>query len=107
MRFPLGVKMQDPLDPHVTKILAMRGEPDTAEAHARLSQEINDAIDQAILEALPLQQLDKLEAAAANNTVTEDLVEHLLAEAHIDSKAIIDSVLQKYQNDTQKGVENE
>lgn len=99
--------MQDPLDSQVTKILAIRGEPDTAEAHAKLLQEINDAIDEALLEALPLQQLDKLEAALARNEATDDLVERLLAESNIDSTAIINSVLQKYQGNITKGAENE
>lgn len=97
--------MQDPLESYVTKILNMRGEPDTADNRAKLSEELNDAIDQAILEALPLQQLDKLESAAAQNNVTEGLIDQLLAEANLDPKAIIDSVIQKYLNTNQEGAE--
>ena len=99
--------MQDPIESYVSKILNMRGEADTTEAHAKLSEEINDAIDQALIGALPLPQLDKLEAAAANDTVSDTLIEQLLKEAGVDSKKIIQDVLQKFQNNNQEGAKNE
>lgn len=87
--------MGDPLDEYITKLLALRREPETA--RAGLTAEVNVAIDQALIEALPLKQLDKLEEATKNGAVSDGLVEELLAEVGVSPEEIIEQVLDNFE----------
>lgn len=95
--------MQDPLESFIAKLLREKGKPETAESRTQLLAAVNNAIDQALIEALPLKQLDKLEAATNENRVDDALLEQLLSEAGIKSDEIINKTLEKFQDEYLKG----
>jgi len=96
--------MQDPLDKYVSDLIVAKGSTDTPEEHASLLNNINEAIDQALIEALPLAQLDKLETATTNGSeMPDDYVGQLLIEAGINPEEIINATLQRFRNDYMKG----
>ena len=91
--------MQDPLDIYLSELIAAKGISDTPEAREALANEINAALDQALIEALPLAQLDKLENATKDGGELPDgFIEQLLNEAGIDPNVIIDKILQEFRN---------
>lgn len=96
-------KMQNPLEAYAAKLLDSKGEPDTPESRSRLLGQINEAIDTALIEALPLKQLDKLETSASEGNVNEDTVEALLMEVGANPSKIINETLTKFQNEYLKG----
>lgn len=91
--------MQDPLDRYLSELIATKGISDTPEAREALANEVNNALDQALIEALPLAQLDKLENATKDGGELPDgFIEQLLNEAGIDPNVIIDKALQEFRN---------
>ena len=99
--------MQDPLETYVAKLLKAKGEPETEESKSALLDKINDAIDQALIEALPLKQLDELEKATAENRVDDNTIERLLNEVGADPSEIMKKTLDDFQHKYLKGVANE
>ena len=99
----MDTKTDNPLDAYIAELLKESGTPDTDEARADLSGRINDAIDQALLEALPLKQLDELEAAVKEDKVDEGLITRLLEEAGVSSEQVIKSALDQFKSDYVKG----
>lgn len=97
--------MQDPLESFVAGLIKAKGEPDTPERHAELLKEVNDVIDQAFLEAMPEEQLTKLEAAVKEEQVDDNLIEQLLAEAGANPDEIMRQALIDYRNQYLKGAE--
>lgn len=99
--------MQDPLDKYVSDLIVEKNGTDTPETHAALLKDVNEAIDQALVEALPLAQLEKLEVAVNNGgEVTDNLVEQLLIEAGADPEGIVNATLQNFHNNYMKGENN-
>lgn len=96
-------RMQDPLEMYVENLLKTKGEPNTPESRSLLLNKVNEAIDKALIEALPLKQLDKLENATEQNQVSENIVEELLAEANANPSKIINDTLTNFQNEYIKG----
>ena len=91
--------MQDPLDIYLSELIAANGISDTPEAREALANEINAALDQALIEALPLAQLDKLENATKDGGELPDgFIEQLLNEAGIDPNVITGKALQEFRN---------
>ncbi len=89
--------MQDPLDRYLSELIATKGISDTPEAREALANEVNNALDQALIEALPLTQLDKLENATKDGGELPDgFIEQLLNEAGIDPNVIIGKALQEF-----------
>lgn len=95
--------MQDSLEPYVVELLKAKGAADTPEARQSLLANVNAAIDQALIEALPLAQLDRLEAATQSRQINDGLVEQLLAEAHVDPSEIIKTTLATFKTTYLKG----
>ena len=62
--------MSDPLENYVANLLREKGVPDSAGARSELLARVNDAIDQALVEALSDEQLSTLEAAAKEASVS-------------------------------------
>lgn len=99
--------MQDPLDKYLSELIAARGLIDSPEAREALAEQVNDALDQALVEALPLEQLDKLEAATQDGgEIADGFVEQLLSEAGINPDNIITKTLQSFRDNYVKGENN-
>ena len=96
--------MQDPLEMYVVKLLRAKGEPETVESKSLLMDRVNDAVDQALIEALPLKQLDQLEQATKNDHVDSDMVERLLDEVGAKPSDIIKKALDDFAREYLKGV---
>lgn len=100
--------MQDPLDNYLSELIAAKGISDTPEVRAALADEVNEALDQALIEALPLAQLDKLEQATESDKSPDDeVLERLLVEAGVNPGDIINAALQDFRNNYLKGENNE
>lgn len=95
--------MKDPLDTYVADLLKERGQADTEEARQALLAEVNAAIDQALIEALPLKQLDELERATEEGSTDEALLEKLLNEVGADTDGIVSETLKTFRNNYLKG----
>ncbi len=95
--------MEDPLDAYVTQLLSEKGEPDTLESHQVLLDEVNEAVDQALIGALPLKQLDELEAATQEGRVDDALLEKLLGEVGVDADQVMQEALENFRNKYLKG----
>lgn len=96
--------MQDPLEIYVEKLLKAKGETSSPESRSRLLGEVNKVVDKALIEALPLKQLDKLENSAKNNQVDDKLVEELLSEVGVTPSKVIRDTLMAFQKEYIKGV---
>lgn len=88
--------MQDSLKQYVSELIKKKGLSETVDLHQRLSQEVSAYIDQALLEALPLSQLDKLEEAAKDERVNDETIEQLLSESNIDPNQIVRDALDEF-----------
>ena len=95
--------MQDPLESYVSKLLKEKGVSETAEARQELQKKINEYIDQSLLGALPLTQLDELEKAAKDEQVDDGMVERLLSEAGTDPSAVIKKALETFRENYLRG----
>lgn len=95
--------MHDPLEIYIEKLLRVKGELDTPESRSILLDKVNEAVDKALVEALPLKQLDKLENLAKTNQMNENTMEELLAEVGISPEKIISETLTNFQNNYMKG----
>lgn len=95
--------MQDPLETYVVNLLRVKGEPETAEVRTDLLKRVNDAVDQALIEALPIEQLDKLENATKESRVDDNLVEQLLNETGINSETVIRKALDSFRREYLEG----
>ena len=95
--------MQDPLEEYVVNLLKSKGEPDTPESRAALLEKANEAINKALVEALPLEQLAKLEDATKENQVDDSTVEKLLTEVGADPSKIISDAMNAFKNEYMKG----
>lgn len=95
--------MQDPLESFVAGLITTKGEPDTPERHAELLKEVNDAIDQAFLMAMPEEQLSKLEVAIKEDQVDDALIEQLLTEAGANPDEIMRQTLINFRAQYMKG----
>ena len=95
--------MQDPLETYCRKLIKEKGEPETAKSRSDLLKIVNDAIDRALLGALPEEQFSKLEVAVKENNVNDDLIEQLLSEAGVDSEKVIKETLDSFRNEFLKG----
>lgn len=82
----------------VDDLLSNKGVTATPEQRDALLSHIDQAVDKALLEALPTEQLAKLDAANKTDTVDDDIVERLLDEAGVDSVSIIKKTLDDYKN---------
>jgi len=96
-------KMKDSLDAYVADLLKDKGQPDSEEMHQALLVKVNDSIDQALIEALPLKQLDELEQATSEGRTDESLLEKLLNEVGADTDKIISETLKNFRNNYLKG----
>lgn len=92
----------NPLDKYITDLLEAKQTPDTMENHAKLTEEVNDYIDNALLEALPDEALDKLTDLAESDSMPDNIVEDLLREAGKDPAQIIKDALIKFKADYQE-----
>ena len=95
--------MQEPLGVYAAELLKTKGEPETEGSKSALIQEVNNVINQALIEALPLNQLDKLEKATAENRLDDNTIEQLLNEAGIDPDAIVKKTLDDFRHAYLKG----
>lgn len=96
--------MQDPLDRYLSELIAAKGLSDSPETRDALAEQVNNTLDQALIEALPLAQLDKLEAATKDGgEVADGFIEQLLSEAGIDSDKIIVETLESFRDSYMKG----
>ena len=99
--------MQDPLGSFIVELIKTKGEPDTPEHRAELLKAANDAVDQAMLEAMSPEQLDKLEAAIKEDNVDDSFIEQLLIEAGAKPDEIMRQALVDFREQYLKGVSNE
>ena len=99
--------MQESLDKYVSQLLSEKGVPETPESHAAIIEQIDEVVNQALVDSLPIEQLDKLQQAVEAKTVDDDLFSSLLREANINVDEITNSALSKFRNDYLKGAENE
>ena len=95
--------MQDPLEQYVVKLLKDKGVPDTPEARNDLLDRVNAATNQALIAALPLAQLEKLEEATKSGQVEDSLIDQLLSEAGADPAMILKEALDQFRNEYLKG----
>ena len=95
--------MNDPLSEYVAQLMKAKGVADSEEARAELLEKVNDAVDEALLEALPLDQLDKLEAAAKEDAIGENMIDDLLDEAGVDAEQITAETLAQFKDSYLKG----
>ena len=79
-------------------LLASKGVVATPEQRSALLSHIDQAVDMALLGALPKEQLAKLDMANKTNTVDDDMIERLLNEAGIDSSSVVQKALEDYKN---------
>jgi len=94
---------RDPLDSFVTRLLQQKGIADDSATHNQLKQEVEEAIDQAFLEALPLTQLDKLEEKSNTGEVDATYIESLLDEVGVKSEDVARDALSKFEDRYLKG----
>ena len=66
---------------------------------------LNDYIDEALVSALPLDALEKLEKLEEDDQVNEDAIAELLKEYDVDPDKVIDEAKENFEKD-QEGVEN-
>lgn len=78
------------------ELLSSKGITATPEQRNDLLSHIDQTVDKALLEALPDEQLAKLDAANKSNTVDDDMVERLLSEAGVDSAGVVETALDDY-----------
>ncbi len=70
-----------------------------------MATNLDDYIDEALISALPLPALDKLEAAVAENRADENFLEALFKEYGVDVASITASATEAF-NIENKGAEN-
>lgn len=90
--------MEELYGKYVDELLARKGVIATSEQRSALLAHIDQAVDKALLEALPTEQLRKLNESSKANSVDDDIVEHLLVEAGVDPANVIQNVLNNYKN---------
>ena len=96
--------MSDPLENYVANLLREKGVPDSAGARSELLARVNDAIDQALVEALSDEQLSTLEAAAKEDRVDEGMMARMLQESGATPKDITANALRVFRDNYLKGV---
>lgn len=96
--------MKDPLEIYVNNLLSARGQAVSEENRSNLLREVSSAISKALLESLPLAQLDQLEDIAQAGEVQPSVLERILADANVDTQGIIDNTLRNFQVNYLKGV---
>lgn len=79
-------------------LLSSKGIAATPEQRSALLDHIDQVVNEALLGALPAEQLTKLDAANKTNTVDDDMIERLLDEAGIDPASIVQKALDDYKN---------
>lgn len=89
----------DKLDTFVSELLTAKNMPDSPEAHGELLEKLNDRIDRAILESLPGDDFDRLEAAINGGAATEDGLKEILDKADINTEAIMTTVLENFRDE--------
>ena len=78
------------------ELLSSKGIIATPEQRSVLLGHIDQAVSKALLEALPNEQLAKLNAASKTDSVDDDMIERLLNEAGVDPTTIIEKALDDY-----------
>ena len=95
--------MRDPLELYCLKLLRDNGEVETEKSRTDLMKKANDAIDRALLNALPSEQLDKLEAANKEGKVDDDYIGQLLSEAGVNPDEVVKKTLDEFREEYLKG----
>ena len=91
----------NPLDAYVDELL---GEESSDQAKRKeLMSKVNEAIDQALIESLPMPQLDKLEQAVKERRINDQVLTDLLEEAHVNTAVVVHVVLNDFRTNYLKG----
>ena len=83
----------------VDDLLKQKGIEATPEQRESLFAYIDQEVDKALLEALPMEQLDKLEAATREGTVNDNTIEQLADEAGLDLQSTMKEILENIRDD--------
>lgn len=93
----------DPLKPFVDSLLEKSGRSGDDAARAEITNKIDEAVERALIEALPLDQLDKLDEAVKKGIATEEMVDELLIEGGVDTNSVIEQAMHDFEEDYLKG----
>ena len=98
---------QNPLDEYVSGLLKEKQIPDTMENHAKLIEEVNNFIDISLANSLPDSELDALNIASDEGTISDRMIESTLEKSGIDIDAVIDRARADFKEKYMKGGRNE
>ena len=80
----------------VDELLTKKGITATPEQREALLNHIDEAVNNALLGALPEEQLNKLDGARELDIVDDGMVERMLAEAGVDPADVVSKTLDNY-----------
>lgn len=92
----------DPLDRYITELLEAKQLPDNMENHAKLLEEVDAYLDDALMEALPDAAIEELEKVTDAGTVSSAMLEDLLRKAGADPDRIMGEALVRFKNEYQE-----
>ena len=101
-----GDGAQNKLDVFVSDLLAAKGMADDPETHAELLEQVESVVNQAVIEALPSDDISRLEYLV-NNNPTEAEITDLMENADFNAEAVIKRTLESFRDKFLRGGENE
>ena len=101
-----GDGAQNKLDVFVSDLLAAKVMADDPETHAELLEQVESVVNQAVIEALPSDDISRLEYLV-NNNPTEAEITDLMENADFNAEAVIKRTLESFRDKFLRGGENE
>ena len=94
------------LDVYVSDLLAAKGMKDDPETHAELLDAVQEAVNHAIIGALPSADVARLEYLS-NSEPTEEEITRLIENADFNSEEVVKRALERFRDDFLKGGKDE